>query len=78
MFIKKFPKQRTKEKAADAVARSCSVKNGVLKNFANNHRKRSVPGSLLNNIAGRRLATLSLRYRCFPVNLAKISGIPIF
>ena len=36
-------------------------KKGVLKNLAKNHRKTSVPGSLLNKVAAWRHATLSKR-----------------
>ena len=47
----------------------CSIKKGVLKNFAKFTGKTTVPESLLNKVAG-------LRHRCFPVNFAKFLRTP--
>ena len=52
----------------------CSVKKGVLRNFAKFTEKHLCESLFLNKVAGVRLATLlkkRLWYRCFPMNFAK-------
>ena len=61
IFIKKILKIKNKRKKAEAVAQRCSIKKDVLKNFAKNHRKISVPESLLNKVAGWSPVTLLKR-----------------
>ena len=56
-----------------AVAQRCSVKKGVLRNFAKFTRKQ-LRQSLFNKVAGPKPATLFKNRpwrRCFPVNFAK-------
>ena len=60
--------------------RRCSVKKGVLRNFAKFTGKHLCQGLLFNKVAGQaRPATLlkkSLWHRCFPVNFAKFLRTP--
>ena len=54
--------------------RRCSVRKGVLRNFAKFTGKHLSQGLLFNKAAGLRPATLlkkRLWHRCFPVNFAK-------
>ena len=57
----------------------CSVRKGVLRNFANFTRKHFCQGLFFNKVAGLRPATLlkkRIRHRCFPVNFAKFLRTP--
>ena len=57
----------------------CSVKKGVLRNFAKFTEKHLCESLFLNKVAGLRPATLlkkRLWYRCFPVNFAKFLTKP--
>ena len=58
--------------------RRCSVKKGVLRNFAKFTGKHLCLRLFFNKVAGLRPATLkkSLWHRCFPVNFAKFLGTP--
>ena len=52
----------------------CSIKTGVLKNFAKFRGKHLLQSLFLNKVAGLRPATLlkkRLWHMCFPVNFAK-------
>ena len=52
----------------------CSLRKGVLRNFAKFTGKHLCQGLFFNKVAGLRSATLlkkRLWYKCFPVNLAK-------
>ena len=64
---------------SEPVARRCSVKRGVLKNFANFTGKHLYQSLFFNKVAGLTNAILfknRLWHRCFPVNLAKFLRIP--
>ena len=57
----------------------CSVREGVLRNFAKFTGKTCAKVSFFNKVASLRPATLSkkrLWHRCFPVNLAKFLRAP--
>ena len=57
----------------------CSIKKGILKNFAKFTGKHQCQNLFFNKVAGLRLATLlkkRLWHRCFPVNFAKFSRTP--
>ena len=57
----------------------CSIRKGVLRNFAKFTRKRLCQSLFFNKIAGLRRATLlkkRLCYRCFPVNFSKFLRTP--
>ena len=59
--------------------RSCSVRKGVLKNFAKFTGKHLCQSLFFNKVAGLRPVTLLKRrpwHRCFPVNFAKFLRIP--
>ena len=59
--------------------RRCSVKKGVLRNFAKFTGKHLCQRLFFNKVAGLRPATLlkkSLWHRCFPVNFAKFLRTP--
>ena len=61
--------------------RRCSVRKGVLRNFAKFTGKHLCQRLFLNKVAGLRPATLlkkSLWHRCFPVNFAKFLRIPFY
>ena len=58
----------------------CSMKKGVLRNFAKFTEKHLCHSLFFNKVAGLRPATLlkkRLWYRCFPVNFAKFLRTPI-
>ena len=60
--------------------RRCSVKRGVLKNFAIFHRKTLVLESLFNKVAGLKACSFikkRLQNRCFSVNIMKFLRIPL-
>ena len=64
----------------EAATRRCSVKKGVLKNFAKFTGKHLCSSLFLNKVAGLRPVTLfkkRLWHRCFPVNFAKFLGTPL-
>ena len=76
-----FKKKRKKEKIDLIVCshRRCSVKNGVLRNFAKFTGKHMCHRLFFNKVASLRPATLlrkSLWHRCFPVNFAKFLSTP--
>ena len=57
----------------------CSVRKGILRNFAKLTGKHKYQGLFFNKIAGLRPGTLlkkRLRHRCTPVNFAKFLGTP--
>ena len=59
--------------------RRCSVKKGVLRNFAKFTGKHLCQSVFFNKVAGLRPATLlkkRLWYRCFPVKFAKFLRTP--
>ena len=59
--------------------RRCSVRKGVLRNFAKFTGKHLCQRLFFNKVAGLRPATLlkkSLWHRCFPVNFAKFLRTP--
>ena len=59
----------------------CSVKKGVLKNFAKLTGKHLCLSLFFNKVASRRSATLlkkKLWHRCFPVDFAKFLRTPFF
>ena len=59
--------------------RRCSVRKGVLGNFAKFTGKHLCQSLFFNKVAGLRLATLlkkRLWHRCFPVNFAKFLRTP--
>ena len=63
----------------EAVARRCSVRKGILRNFAKFTGKRLCQSLLFNKVVGLRPATLfkkRLGHRCSPVNLAKFLRTP--
>ena len=65
----------------EVVARRCSVKKGVLRNFAKFTGKHLCQSLYFNKVAGLRPATLlkqRLWHRCFLVNIAKFLGTPFF
>ena len=62
-----------------AVAQRCSVRKGVLRNFAKFTGKRLCQSFFFNKVSGLRPATSlkkRLWYRCFPVNYAKFLRTP--
>ena len=64
---------------AEAVARRCSVKTVVLRDFAKFTGMHLCQGLIFNKVAGLRSATLlkkRLWHRCFPVNFAKFLRTP--
>ena len=59
--------------------RRCSVRKGVLRNFAKFRGKHLCQSLVFNKVAGLRPATLlkkKLWYRCFPLNFAKFLRTP--
>ena len=59
----------------------CSVKKGVLRNFAKFTEKHMCQRLFFNKVAGLRPANLlkkSLWHKCFPVNFAKFLRSPFF
>ena len=68
-----------KEKKDRSSHRRCSVKKGVLRNFAKFTGKHLYQSLFFNKIAGLRSATLlkkKLWHRCLPVNFAKFLRAP--
>ena len=66
---------------SEAVVRRCSVKKGVLINFAKFTGKHLSQSFFFNKSADLRSATLlkkRLWHRCFPVNFAKFIRTPFF
>ena len=64
----------------EAVTWRCSVKKGVLRNFAKFTLKHLCQGLFCNKVAGFRPATLlkkRLWHRCFPINFAKYLRTPL-
>ena len=65
--------------ASEAVARRCSVKKGVLRNFTKFTGKHLCQSLFFNKVAGVTLVTLlkkRLWHRCFPVNVVKFLRTP--
>ena len=65
--------------ASEAVARRCSVKKGVRRNFTKFTGKHLCQSFFFNKVAGVRLVTLlkkRLWHRCFPVNFVKFLRTP--
>ena len=67
-----MPDQMEKRNYIQKQPWSCSIKKGALKNFAKFTKKYLCQSLFLfNKVAG-------LRYRCFPVNFAKILRTPLY
>ena len=65
----------------NANAATCSVKNGVLKNFAKYTGKHLCQSLLFNKVAGFRPTNLlkkRLWHRCFPVNFTQFLRTPFY
>ena len=67
------------QNSKEVVAQRCSIRKGVLKNFAKFTGKHLCQSLFFNKVAGVKPATLlkkRLWHRCFPVNFAKFLRTP--